>query len=235
MKFFDPVFKLPKAPSFEVIIDGADGCAELAKYGAEAANQIAKNISQKVLKLIYDEVNFKDFILFAAKEGLISNEEAALCLTDLEQETPQKLLTLWVETESIATLSWWATASFEIGSGDFNVLRNYIIASIIRSTASLFLSRDVVEHRGFTASIEAIPHVGRVAPLIALAEEHPELTRMLWSYNACRRPFQKQETEGSDKTVEKFNQSRNSWLLEFIIDPRGTIVDTKKAARERLF
>lgn len=219
----DEVFTIPSLPDIEALASKAPTPSEIITRSLALKTAIMENGA----RYIYDEDKFKAFINYVATQEWVPQPEIDTCLADLEKDSPQALLNLWIKTEGTATSAWGATFCFEIGSGDFNFLRNYVLASVIRSITSLLYSKGVVDHRYFTAGFEAIPHIGRIAPLIALAEEHPELVRMLWSYKGCRKHFKHQKDTQDDKKIEhKFNRSRDSKTLKFMIAPKEFTQDT---------
>lgn len=192
-------------------------------------NAWVKSLSDTVIKrLIYDEQKFINFIQFCQKQNWITQTEAQRCLDDLKKESPQEFLTLFSKTEAIAALGWMLPALYEFfittdqSDPALKAALIYTIGSITRASGSYYLSEGVVENRKLLAAGEGIPHIGRVSLFIILAEEHPELARMLWAYRACRKFPQKAEKNNlqRQKAEKKFNRKHQSPVIEFIIAPK---------------
>jgi hypothetical protein len=224
----DPIFQRPEVPDLEAFSEGilniVDG--EKVQKTQQAINNFTKKISQTVLKkLIYDEAKFISFIEFCQTQDWIDQAEAEKCLEDLQKESPQEFLTLFTKTEAIAAPGWMLPALYEfIISGDNNAAIVYALGSATRATGSYYLSEGVVENRKLLAAGEAIPHIGRASIFVLLAEEHPQLARMLWAYRSCRALPQKAEKETWDpeKARKKFERKHQSPVINFLVDPKDT-------------
>lgn len=219
------IFKYPGLPDLDKFNDRLQDMveSETVLQAQQAINALTKKISQTVIKrLIYDEAKFINFIKFCEAQNWITPQEAEICLNDLNKESPQEFLTLFTKTEAIAAPGWMIPALYEfLLSGDNNVAIVYAFGSIIRASGSYYLSEGVVEHRKLLAAGEAIPHIGRASLFVMLAEEHPELARMLWAYRSCRKFPEKAEKQNFelDAAYKKFKRSHRSPVLDFLIEP----------------
>jgi len=222
----ETVFRCPRLPDLDSVNDALQDLAESERItqAQKTINQLIKKISETVIKrLIYDEAKFISFIEVCRTQGWITEEEANICIEDLKKESPQEFLTLFTKTEAVAAPGWMLPAIYEfLISGDNNTALVYALGSITRASGSYYLSEGVVEHRKWLAAGEAVPHFGRASLFILLAEEHPELARMLWAYRSCRKLPQKAEKEkfSPEKAQKKFERKHQSPVINFLIDPK---------------
>lgn len=181
-------------------------------YGAlTLANAISKKVSSTIFKLVYSEERILAFIDFCEQEKWLPREVADTCRDDLAKESVQEILSLQVEIECTALPIAGVLASNEIINGSHaweNWLQLYAIDSSLRFVLSYLLSHNVVQHRFRYAGGEARPHIGRFTSVQIIAQEHPELARLLHAYNRYRKVPEKQYKPDFDMATaqEKFNR-----------------------------
>jgi len=207
----DEVFRPVQLPDIETV----------AEVSLSLKNAVLENGTQ----FIYDEAKFKDFLDYVENKKLGTAEDLQIAREDLEKETPQALMKLFIKTELVATPAGLLAGAAEVYSGQGGVIEVYATASIIRAVVSYKFSRGVVENRVALAAGEMVPHAGRFTVFVMLAEEHPELTRLLWAYFKCRRSLKKEEIDET-KVTQKFESAMQSNVLEFIIGPKEFTKET---------
>lgn len=199
------VYRRPESPTFEAFTDAT----------IDALDHLHENSAH----FVYDEAKFKEFLDYLESEDLGNQSVIKTARADLERDTPQAMMNLFIKTELVATPVGVIAGIAEASSGQGGVLEVYATASIIRAVVSYKLSKDVVDHRVTLAAGEMIPHLGRFTVFVMLAEEHPELTRLLWAYRGCRKMLREKVIDNG-KIETRFEKAMSSNVLEFIIGPK---------------